>query len=330
MSRLSTIKNDLIDDVLTFDELESYMSKYDFVPYENEDEESADGVIKFTNYKSMIWIEGTIDEDNCILVHNVKNVTKFTSESNRVKPFKDFNDLIAVQNAFKEKGQYDYWLAGWLCGSIGRRCGDIMSLKWDDLYLGNGKFREALPIKEQKTGKQVGAIINDLAREKVEEYIQLVGVDPMENYHKKIFSKGYESFRQALQKVVNEVGIDYPISTHSYRKFYANTNYKLHPQDDDRLVIIQTEMGHSDVETTKIYIGLISEKIEQYNKDYAEYVLNKENGIDVEINNSPVVSVRADDYRSLLGKMWELCQAGTDKFNAVNQIIGMTEEVMCR
>ena len=60
-----------------------------------------------------------------------------------------------------------------------------------------------------------------------------------------------------------------------FRKYYANTIYKLHPQDTDNLMIIQTMMGHSDLETTKIYINEIDRKVDQYGFDYAEYMLKR-------------------------------------------------------
>ncbi len=73
------------------------------------------------------------------------------------------------------------------------------------------------------------------------------------------------------------IGLTYPISTHSFRKYYANTIYKLHPSRYfDNLMIVQTMMGHSDLETTKIYINEIDRKQDVYNNDYAEYMLKNE------------------------------------------------------
>ena len=85
-------------------------------------------------------------------------------------------------------------------------------------------------------------------------------------------------------------------------------------------------MGHSDKETTKLYIGEIDRKIDQYNADFTEYILNKRQGIETEVSNSPILSIRASGFRELLGKCWELASNGVDKFEAVNQIIDETEQ----
>lgn len=118
------------------------------------------------------------------------------------------------------------------------------------------------------------------------------------------------------------------ISTHSFRKYYANTIYKLHPQDVDNLMIVQTMMGHSDLETTKIYINEIDRKVDRYGVDYAEYMLKKKNGEEVEISNSPILSILWEDVRSLFSKCYDMAQNGEDKFEVINKLIGIAENSM--
>ena len=92
-----------------------------------------------------------------------------------------------------------------------------------------------------------------------------------------------------------EAGLSYPVSTHSFRKYYAYTIYKLHPQDSDNLMIVQTMKGHSDLETTKRYINEIDKKSDKYNYDYADYMLKRRSGEEVEISNSPILSIAWED-----------------------------------
>lgn len=328
--KIMKMKSEIVGEVLSLTELENYMHKHDFVPVESEEEtESPENVIKFTNFKSQIWIEGEQDEENNILITNLKGITKVRNTPTRVEPFRCYEDLERVLNYFKENEMYHHWLTGWLMTSLGRRVGDTVSLKWCDLFLPNGEFRERLTtLKEEKTGKVLGVRLNSLARLYITEYLSLMEINPVNCYTLRIFSTTDAAFRKALKLAVNEVGIKYRISTHSFRKFYANTIYKLHPGDTDNLVIVQSILGHADVETTKIYINEIDRKIDQYNEDYAEYMLHRFNGLDVEISRSPVMSLRCEDFREILSKGWEMACRGGDKFDGINKLIGIAEQCM--
>ena len=327
--RIDKMKNDIVGEVLSPTELENYMHDYDFAILESEESEDVQNVIKFTNYKSQIWIECEIDDDNNILIINLKSISKINNESTRVDPFRTYQDLENVLNYFLDNKMYHHWFTSCLMVSLGRRVGDTIGLKWSDLFLHNGKFRERLTtLKEEKTGKVIGVKLNALAKFYIEEYCKLANVNPMENYSKRIFSNGDAAFRKILYKAVEASGITYPVSTHSFRKYYANTIYKLHPQDADSLMIVQTMMGHSDPKTTKIYLNEIDRKQDVYNNDYADYMLKMKDGVDVEISNSPIVSVKWEDFRDILSKCWDMAQNGEDKFNGINNLIGMAEKCM--
>lgn len=327
--KIDTMKKDMVGEVFSPTELENYMHDYDFVIVESDEPENAQNVIKFTNYKSQIWIECEIDEENNILILNLKSISKINSESTRVEPFRTYQDLEKVLNYFKENRMYHHWFTSCLMVSLGRRVGDTIALKWSDLFLQNGSYRERLTtLKEEKTGKVVGVKLNALAKYYIEEYCKLVKVKPMEHYKEKIFSSSDAAFRKMLKQAVQATGLTYPISTHSFRKYYANTIYKLHPQDADNLMILQTMMGHSDLEITKIYINEIDRKQDAYNNDYSDYMLKMKDGVDVEISNSPILSVRWEDFREILSKCWDMAQNGEDKFNGINNLIGMAEKCM--
>lgn len=327
--KIDKMKNDIVGEVFSPTELENYMHNYDFVMVESDESEYIQNVIKFTNYKSQIWVECEIDDENNILIINLKSISKINSESTRVEPFRTYQDLEKVLNYFKENRMYHHWFTSCLMVSLGRRVGDTIALKWSDLFLQNGSYRERLTtLKEEKTGKVVGVKLNALAKYYIEEYCKLVKVKPMEHYKEKIFSSSDAAFRKMLKQAVQATGLTYPISTHSFRKYYANTIYKLHPQDADNLMIVQTMMGHSDLETTKIYINEIDRKQDTYNNDYADYMLKMKDGIEVEISNSPMLSVRWEDFREILSKCWDMAQNGEDKFNGINNLIGMAEKRM--
>lgn len=127
--KIDTMKKDIVGEVFSPIELENYMHNYDFVIVESDEYENAKNVIKFTNYKSQIWVECEIDEENNILILNLKSISKINNESTRVEPFRTYQDLENVLNYFKENRMYHHWFTSCLMVSLGRRVGDTISLK---------------------------------------------------------------------------------------------------------------------------------------------------------------------------------------------------------
>ena len=151
--KIDKMKNDIVGEVFSSTELENYMHDYNFTIVESDESEDAQNIIKFTNYKSQIWIECEMDDDNNILILNLKSISKINNESTRVEPFRTYQDLENVLNYFKENRMYHHWFTSCLMVSLGRRVGDTISLKWSDLFFQNGLYRERLTIlKEEKTG----------------------------------------------------------------------------------------------------------------------------------------------------------------------------------
>lgn len=327
---IKTMRRDLLNEVLSQTELENYMSDKGFELVEVEDKDTTiNGIIKFTNYKSQMWITVTHDENNDILIEKIVNVTRVPGESTRVKPFQCYNDLRGVLDYFWDNKQYDCWLIGWLCALEGRRVGDMLNLKWFDLYTNNGFFRDRLAtLEEEKTGKIVAPPLNALAKQRVTEYCELFDIDIMNNYRGKIFDRGYESARKLLKKAAEVCGITYPVGWHSFRKYYANTLYKLHIQDANNVELIQSLMGHANREMTLVYIDEWNEQQDRYNDDLVEFLLAKERGEDVEISNSPIIALKADVFRGLLSRCWDKALSGMDKFEGINELIKMAEESM--
>lgn len=320
------IKEKILNEILSVVELENILEEFEFVPIETEDDSET---LKFTNYKSQIWIDGETDTEGNILVSNVSVVNRVESEPTRVEAFRSYEDLEKVLNWFWDNSHYSHWITAWLMTALGRRVGDTCGLKWSDIYKRDGNYRDRLTqLKEEKTGKKVAPILNALAKMKIEEFIYVTEAAPTDNYTEKIVDTKPSAFRKMLKKAVEEVGLSYSISTHSFRKYYANTIYKLHPQDADNLMIVQSILGHSDIETTKIYIGEIDRKIDKYNTDYANYMLGKSNGEDMEISNSPMMVIKAEDFREILSKCWEMSRTEISKFDGINELIGVAENLI--
>lgn len=328
MKKIDRIKKELCGNVYSVTELDNIMAEKGFTQIESDDL-TEDGIIKYTNCKLQLWLTVDRDADDNILVSDVKGVTKVGGVATKVDPFHTFDDLNKVLSYFWNHEQYHHWLCGNLMASFGRRVGDTLSLGWSDLFLANGEYRERLvTLQEEKTGKVVGVRIHDYAKECIRKYCEKSGIKPIEHYQESVFSIGAAAFRSALKRAVVEVGLTYPVSTHSFRKFYGNMMYKLHPQDADSLSIVQSMFGHSDPAITKMYIGAIDEKIDMYNADYAEYLLDASKGKEVAFKNTPIYSLKSDDIRDIISIAYQLGKQDDHVLEVedINYLLSLVEE----
>ena len=91
---------------------------------------------------------------------------------------------------------------------------------------------------------------------------------------------------------------------------------------------MQEIFSHSDRNITLKYIGITREdEIKLYN-DMGNLVTDISSGKKPIIKNSPVVPLKSEDLRDLLSKCWNMAQAGEDKFDGINKLIGMAEQRM--
>lgn len=130
-----------------------------------------------------------------------------------------------------------------------------------------------------------------------------------------------DDYRKKLKKAVEDVGIRYPISSHSLRKSFGYWIHKTHPFDPDCLLSLQKLFNHTDLQMTMNYIGLTEEKNRQLINDHGEFIHNVLAGKGDEIvKNMPVVSLKSDDF----GKIIRMLTDDVDKYQAV---INMANEL---
>lgn len=136
--------------------------------------------------------------------------------------------------------------------NLGMRLGDILRLKMSDFTNDGGRYR--LNIIEEKTGKKrtftvPGEIYNYFA-----EYAKKNGIANNE----RLFPICAYAVQKHLKKVCDYLGYE-NISTHSFRKWYATDIYNASGHD---IVLVQHLLQHSSPVTTRRYIGISEEKIE--------------------------------------------------------------------
>lgn len=326
---IDKIKEILKDEILTETALDNIMSGFGFFPTDNDEDE----VIKYSNSRSRIWIDVVRDEYGNIITDNVRKATKEKGET-EVDPIHSFGDLKRILDYFYNKKQYHHWLNALLQTLLGRRVGDICKLKWSEFYLKNGEFRDRLKtLKEEKTDKIIGLKQTEYVKEVVAHYCELKNIIPTEHYNENIFSIKSGSFRKALYGASDTLGIRYDISCHSFRKFFGNQSYKLHPNDPDRIKIIQFLFGHSSEDITRRYIGEIDERMDKYMDDMSIATKAYLEGENYEVDNSPVISLRTQDLRKIVsdiyfkGKQFAIDNSGMNDIDIINNLITDIEKL---
>lgn len=285
----------------------------------------------------------------------MRNKTKQTGKT-EVYPFWYMEDIKNMMDYFKMKGMWHWYLVFNFGLLLGRRVSDTLSFKWCDFYYENGRMKDEIEIKEQKTGKVTRPYVCGACKKALELYIEKTGIDPMENYNdfiitteqksqllenkeeyteeewNDLFWKATQSqaaaYRKQFKIAADACGIQYAVSTHSTRKTFGYWSVKLHPYDVTTVDKLQGIFSHSDRNTTLHYIGIAREdEIKLYN-DMGDFITDVSNGKKPVIKNSPVVPLKSEDFREILSKCWDMAQNGEDKFDGINNLIGLAEKCM--
>lgn len=94
-----------------------------------------------------------------------------------VYPFWNMEDIKNVVEWFEKNEEWDGYLITMFELLLGRRIGDVVMMKWSDLYYENGKMKdEVTTIEEQKTGKTVTIPVSSMVGEAVEKYLSNTGI----------------------------------------------------------------------------------------------------------------------------------------------------------
>ena len=194
----------------------------------------------------------------------------------------ELNDLHKMLEYFEKTEQDLHRLMLVLSCNMARRCGDSLRLTWRNFYDESGKIREEiLAIREEKTDKFASPHINSAVKKELEHFTSKYEINPKEHLDEPVFvqltgtHKGHllteNGHLKALKKAAVAVGITYNIGTHSGRKTFGKYSRMIHPNDYDSMEILQSIYNHSNTKTTKNYIGLTKEKVNEYYEDIGNF-----------------------------------------------------------
>lgn len=141
---------------------------------------------------------------------------------------------------------------------LGLRIGDLLKLKWEDLL-----NQQTLSIKETKTGKDRRLAIHSELQELIQRnYNQ----QPLEEY---IFINRFKSSHISIQyvnKQLKQLMKHYEIagqySSHFMRKTLGRRVWSKNNYSEKALVMLGQVFNHSSIQTTKIYLGIREEEIQ--------------------------------------------------------------------
>ena len=141
----------------------------------------------------------------------------------------------------------EYW--------IGMRIGDILRIKLSDIVYENGKYRLNY-FKEDKTNKPRHSIVPNEVYIYLQEYAIKNGI----KQNQRLFDLTPRAVQNHLQMTCKYLNID-GVSTHSFRKRYAQDIYDFEGLHDINMV--REALNHTKIETSIIYLGVNSPKLEQ-------------------------------------------------------------------
>ena len=118
-----------------------------------------------------------------------KNYITKKKGKTEVYPFWNMEDIKNVVEWFEKRNDWDGYLITLLELLLGRRIGDIVMMKWSDLYFENGERKQEInTIEEQKTEKITNLPVSNMVFEAVDNYISHTYIKPVEHLDNYIFT----------------------------------------------------------------------------------------------------------------------------------------------
>lgn len=143
-------------------------------------------------------------------------------------------------------------LALMLEGNLGLRIGDIVNLTLKSFR--NNDININLNITEEKTGKNRTFTVPMEIYNVIKIYALENGLSDTDN----LFPLTERAVQKQLKIVCQYLGLD-NVSTHSFRKFYANEIFNNNHQN---IELVRTLLQHSTIAITQKYLGVSSKEIE--------------------------------------------------------------------
>lgn len=203
------------------------------------------------------------------------------------EPIRDPANIQRIQQYFLDRREIRNYTLFTLGLSFTLRIGDLLSLKFGDVYEHNGLVKDHFSLYEDKTNKRNTININSKCRQLLDEYLDwtytTLGRWPQDD-EPLFFSK--TSINKAALKAISITMVDKVLaraerdldlsdhlSSHSMRKTMVYQTIKNSNYDQSTLYLLQRMLNHSDQRITFRYCGIENEAIAQLREDMGALLL---------------------------------------------------------
>jgi len=181
--------------------------------------------------------------------------------SNTTSDFLEWDTMLNLVRKLYKDGNYKISLLV-ACGSFfGLRIGDLLSLTWEQLLQS-----DTFELIEKKTGKKRIIKINTQLQKHIQDSYNRIA--PPNIYNNCFISqKGCVYSIQRINVILKEVKTKYNLkinnfSSHSFRKSFGRAVYNNAGDNSEMALVKLSELfNHSDIKTTRKYLGLRQEEL---------------------------------------------------------------------
>lgn len=199
------------------------------------------------------------------------------------EPIRSYEDFVAIQKYFLERGKVRDW-AMWTIGvSLGLRVSDLLSLKIHSLLNDDKKtFRKRLMVLEQKTSKLNNCLITESVVAAATRLFDSMNWQfELDDYLFKSNKTKGKMFEEYGWKILSDAGkaLDLPIviGSHTMRKSFANIAACVDKSciDMNSITKIQGLLNHADQRVTMRYLGTYQQMFDKARQSVSDFVLGK-------------------------------------------------------
>lgn len=198
-----------------------------------------------------------------------------------VDSIRSYDDFVAVQNYFLERGKIRDW-AFWTVGvCFGIRVSDLVSLKIKNILNPDHTFKQRVRIMEKKTSKLNDLLITEAVIDALSRYFDSINWGfTFDDYVFKSQKKGRMT-EQHGWRIISNAGkaLNLPIimGSHTMRKSFGNIVMCVSQSKIDMNAVtkLQVHYNHTDQRTTMNYIGVLKNACDEDRVAVSEFVLGK-------------------------------------------------------
>ncbi|MGV6831060.1 MAG: tyrosine-type recombinase/integrase [bacterium] len=142
---------------------------------------------------------------------------------------------------------------------IGLRISDLLQLKWRDVL-----SKDHFTISEKKTGKTRKITINPELQEILKRIYAQIDDDQEQYLFVNRFGKkpiSIQHVNSKLKEIFTKYNIKGQYSSHFMRKTLGRRIWEANKYSDQALLLLSQLFNHSNISTTKIYLGIREQEI---------------------------------------------------------------------